>query len=280
MRSTNSQFRGFTLIELLVVIAIIAILASLLLPSLSKAKQRAQGIGCMNSQRQMTLAWKQYTDDNHDELLYSMYLPPRAWMTGELDFNGNNRSNWDVEEDIKKSPLWPYVGKAAGLFKCPADTSMVKPASGPYAGIFMPRVRSRQMNYWFGAVDGVDSLRFSGPGWKVYLKFGDLIDPGPTRTILFIDSREDGITSGGFAIDMTGYPNAPQQTRFYEDLPASYHHRACGFSFADGHSEIHRWRDERTMPPIRKNYYNPVPVASPNNKDIIWMQERGTRKIQ
>src|SRR5262249_35606072 len=113
------------------------------------------------------------------------------------------------------------------------------------------------------------------------LRSSDLIDPGPTRTILFLDAREDGITSGGFLIDMTGYPNAPQQTRFYQDWPASYHHRACGFSFADGHSEIKQWLDQRTMPPIKKGGFislNPVPL--PNNKDIIWMQERATRRIQ
>jgi prepilin-type N-terminal cleavage/methylation domain-containing protein len=271
---------AFSLIELLVVIAIIAILASLLLPDLGIAKQKAQAIGCLNGQRQLTLAWKVYTDDNRDELLYSMINAPRAWMTGVMSFDGNNRSNWDIEQDIRKSPLWLYGGSSLGLFKCPADTSVVIPTLGPYAGKSMPRVRSRSMNYWFGGIDGKDLFNGSGPGWRLYLKINDLIEPGPAHTILFIDARQDGITGGGFGIDMTGYPNE-RQTRFYQDWPASYHHRSCGFSFADGHSEIKRWQDERTMPPIKKGGFitlNPVP--SPNNKDIIWMQDRATRKIQ
>ena len=164
-RGSHSRV-GFTLIESLVVIAIIAILAALLLPALDKAKRRAQGMHCLNSNRQLALAWKMYTDDNRGELLYSMFNPPRAWMTGQLDFSGGNRSNWDIEQDIKKSPLWPYCGFAAGLFKCAADTSTVRPTAGPYAGKTVPRVRSRSMNYWFGGMDGQDLFNGSGPGWK------------------------------------------------------------------------------------------------------------------
>jgi prepilin-type N-terminal cleavage/methylation domain-containing protein len=229
---------AFTLIELLVVIAIIGILASLLLPALAKAKQKAQGIFCLNNHRQLTVAWRMYTDENRDELLYSMLNSPRVWMTGVLDFDANNRSNWDVEQDIKKSPLWSYCGNSLALFKCPADASTIKPSSGPFAGRRVRRVRSMSMNYWFGAFDGKHTEPFSLGPWRVYLKSSDLIDPGPTGTILFLDAREDGITGGSFGIDMTGFPDHPEKAGFYQDMPASYHHRAGGLSFADGHSEI------------------------------------------
>ena len=88
----------------------------------------------MNNHRQVTVAWRMYTDENRDELLYSMLNPPRVWMTGVLDFDANNRSNWDVEQDIKKSQLWSYCGNSLALFKCPADASTIKPSSGPFAG--------------------------------------------------------------------------------------------------------------------------------------------------
>jgi len=268
---------------LLVVIAIIVILAAMLLPVLGKAKTKAQGLQCLNNHRQLCLAWKLYTDDNRDELLYSMFDTPRAWMTGMMDFDPNNHSNWDVEQDIKKSPLWPYCGRAAGIFKCPADYSTIKPASGPYRNQNVPRVRSLSMNYWLGGVDGSDQFLFSGAGWKVFLKFGDLTDPGPARTFVFLDMREDSINTGGFGTDMTGYPDQPQMTRFFQDFPASYHNRAGGFSFADGHSEIRKWQDGRTNPPLRSGINWTVPlgaIPSPRNKDIMWMQERATRKTR
>jgi prepilin-type processing-associated H-X9-DG protein len=103
-----------------------------------------------------------------------------------------------------------------------------------------------------------------------------MVDPGPAKTFVFLDMREDSIDIGNFAPDMRGWPDQPELTGFY-DYPASYHGQAGGFSFADGHAEIHRWRDPRTMPPLQKDGLIPDVLASPNNRDVIWLQEHSTR---
>ena len=116
-----------------------------------------------------------------------------------------------------------------------------------------------------------------GYPWRVYLKLGDFVDPGPAGTFLLLDMREDSIDWGNFATDMTGWPDHPEQIGFY-DLPGSYHHRAGGFSFVDGHAEIKRWKDDRTMPHLVLGGDVPDQLRSPGNQDVIWLQERTTRK--
>ncbi len=282
--------RAFTLIEMLVVIVIIAILAAILLPVLGKAKQKTQGIQCMNNHRQLMLAWRMYAEDNRDVLLYATAdsngpYAPYSWVQGLLDFNPNNRSNWDVEMDIKKSPMWQYSGKAVGIWKCPADQSTVKPASGPFAGKNVPRVRSMVMSIWVGgwkSADGtVTDAGCSGSAWRVYSKFTDMIKPGPSLTWVLMDGREDRINYGNNFTDMTGYPDNPALARFHFDYPGSYHNRAAGVSFADGHAEIKKWRDDRTVPPVQKGktlFPAEEYVPSPRNPDILWLQERSTRR--
>jgi prepilin-type N-terminal cleavage/methylation domain-containing protein len=281
------QCLGFTLIELLVVIAIIAILAALLLPALSKGKLKAQGVQCMNNHRQLALAWRMYAEDNRDILVFATADPTYAaysWVQGVLDFNPANRSNWDTAYDIKRSPLWPYCGNSVGIWRCPADRSTVIPPFGAYAGQSVLRVRSMSMSIWVGGWKqdngDVTDAGCSGPAWRVYSKLSDMGDPGPAGTWVFLDEREDKINYGNFFTDMTGYPNVPGSWRFHFDFPGSYHHRACGFSFADGHSELKRWFDDRTMPPLQPGgtWNSQAYVASPGNNDIFWMQERSTRR--
>ncbi len=278
---------GFTLIELLVVIAIIAILAAMLLPALSKAKLKTQGIQCLNNHRQLALAWRMYTDDSRDVLPYATAdAGPKAsssWVQGFLDFNPDNRSNWDLAVDIFKSPLWPYCGKSPGIWRCPADFSKIKLADGR----LLPRVRTMSMSIWVGGwgrdgsgPEGTDA-GCSGPQWKVYSRSSDFLNPGPAMTWVLVDAREDRINFGNNFTDMIGFPNNPALFRFHWDYPGSYHHRAAGFSFADGHGEIKKWRDDRTVPPIVRDSSlftgGSEYVASPRNPDIYWLQERSTR---
>ncbi len=277
---------GFTLIELLVVIAIIAILAAMLLPALIRSKQKAHGIMCMSNNRQTALAWRMYSEDNRDSLLYASgatanYDPAGdVWMSGNLDFTASNESNWDVNKDIAKSPMLPYCSKNAGIFKCPADTSSVIPSSGEFAGRRVQRVRSIAMNIYLGGFKG--SLLSGDDAWMVYKKYSEIAGkPGASKIFVFIDEREDAINWGNFYTKMSGYdpPNPALYT--LDDLPASYHGQAGGLTFADGHAEIHRWRDPRTMPPLKKDgltFDGYTGFACPRNVDVAYLQDVSTRK--
>jgi prepilin-type N-terminal cleavage/methylation domain-containing protein/prepilin-type processing-associated H-X9-DG protein len=271
---------GFTLIELLVVIAIIAILAALLLPALTRAKLKAQGVQCMNNHRQLAFAWRMYTEDNRDMLLFASSWPvgvfnEYAWCNGKIDFSPGNSSNWDPKRDIERSLMWPYCGKNISIWRCPADRSYVT-----IGGQRRPRIRTMCMNAYMGGFNGQPIGTGNMAAYTVYRKYGDLQYPGADRIFVFLDERQDAINWGNCLIDMTGYsPNNPASYRFL-DIPASYHGNAGGFSFADGHSEIKRWRDNRTTRPISESgviFNGSTPIPSANNVDITWMQDHTTR---
>ena len=132
------------------------------------------------------------------------------------------------------------------------------------------------MNVWVGGIlwPGLGLDGGWGPTWRVYRKLSEMTIPGPSMTWVLLDEREDSINDSVWITSMNGYPDNPSAWQIV-DYPASYHHRACGLSFADGRAEIHRWRDQRTMPPLSQGL--PLGVPSQGNQDVFWLQDHSTR---
>ncbi len=290
MKST----RAFTLIELLVVIAIIGILSALLLPVLSRAKQSAQGTMCLNNGKQMMTAMHLYTGDNNDLFPPNPddgnILPGYNWCSGNAGINGPQEFDPDVLKDPNRSLLITYLGGNVAVFKCPADKRMglYQGTDPALIGQIVPAARTFSMSQAVGTIDpgfdatgpgssgthsGTPNLSVNGPWlnnlythrrnspWSTYGKLADIRNPSPSSVWVLLDEDVNGLNDAAFAFGM--------ESPAWFDAPGTYHNGGCGFAFADGHSETHRWvsRAEKAS--------GGVAITDPADKqDWEWMQQR------
>jgi prepilin-type processing-associated H-X9-DG protein/prepilin-type N-terminal cleavage/methylation domain-containing protein len=248
---------AFTLIELLVVIAIIAILASMLVPVLSRAKGKGQSAACQNNLRELMLGWTLYADDNGDRLAGSISVDlanqPGSWVLG-------NARQDRTTSNIMAGVMFRYA-PAVRVYRCPADRSTVDGATG------LLRTRSYTLNAWMNS-----SMAEHGSGWgpanfkSMPQKLSQMVRPPPVGTFVFIDEYEGSIDDGLWNTDPSGTPSG------WGNFPAVRHNQGANIAFADGHVEHHQW-----LWPNRKwnpNSFDLLPENSLDKQDLIWMLQR------
>jgi prepilin-type N-terminal cleavage/methylation domain-containing protein/prepilin-type processing-associated H-X9-DG protein len=268
-KSVLATFQSaFTLIELLVVIAIIAILASMLLPALAKAKAQAHRAQCMSNQRQLALTWQIYAGDHEDAAVLNGAKRPgdvekTLWVLGDYHGFLPAFTNEIYLIDPRYAAFAPYL-QSKGVYKCPSDrtTSFVQDRGRP-----VPQIRSYSMNSYVGPSASLNQHISSK--YRAYKKTSDISTPA--GIFVFQDVTTQNLCTSAFIVLMPG-----TGVDGFFHIPATHHNRGGVLAFADGHVENHRWTDPRTFRSAAVGQKIGHNVFSPQNADLRWIRDRTT----